>query len=199
MYNSFQIFIPDKNKHTLNINLAYYTPLAIFVILFFNIRVQPYQNIINLILIVFLIIHLYLGVTRTDRIKAIKGKLEGIIIFEKEYLIVSNIKIDLSEIQSIQLSVGDFIGEIYYKSNLRSLNLQPIGSNGTNNWIEYGLQNGVKNKIFFRQEYEAQHESMYPFLRALIHRKIITLSDALKILDFESEYNIQSFKKSVNK
>jgi hypothetical protein len=197
MYNSFQIFIPDKNKHTLNINLAYYTPLAVFVTLFFNIQVQPYHNFINLILIVFLIVHLYLRVTRTDRIKPIEDKLEGFIVFEKECLIVNNTKIDSSEIQSIQISVGDFIGEIYYKSNLRSLNLQPLASNGTNNWIEYCLQNDVKNKIFFRQEYEAQHESIYPFLRTLIQRKTITLNDVLKILDFESEYNLQSFKDSL--
>jgi hypothetical protein len=136
--------------------------------------------------------------TRTDRIKPIKGKLEGFILFEKEYLVTNNTKIDLSEIQSVQISVGDFIGKIYYKSNLDRLDLQPLASNGTNNWIEYSLQNGVKNKIYFRQEYEAQHESMYPFLRTLIQRKTITLNDVLKILDFESDYNIQSFKESVN-
>ncbi|QZK90491.1 hypothetical protein K5V07_08265 [Flavobacterium sp. CHNK8] len=197
MYNSFQIFIPNKNKHTLNINIAFYIPLAFFVTLFFNMHVQPYQNIINLILIVFLIVHIYLRVTRTDRIKPIKGKLEGFIVFEKEYLIVNNTKIDLSEIQSIQLSVEDFIGELYSRVNPRSPNLKPLASNGTNNWIEYSLQNGVKNKIYFRQEYEAQHESIYPFLRTLIQRKIITLSEVLKILDFESEYNLQSFKDSL--
>ncbi|WP_158729742.1 MULTISPECIES: hypothetical protein [unclassified Flavobacterium] len=197
MYNSFQIFIPDKNKLTINTNIAFYIPLAFFVTLFLNIRVQPYHGIFSFILIIFAIIYFYLGITRTDRIKPIKGKLEGFILFEKEYLVANNTKIDLSEIQSVQISVGDFIGEIYYKSNLDRLDLQPLASNGTNNWIEYCLQNGVKNKIFFRQEYEAQHESIYPFLRTLIQRKIITLPEVLKILDFESEYNLQSFKDSL--
>ncbi|OUD36657.1 hypothetical protein [Flavobacterium sp. FPG59] len=198
MYNSFQIFIPNKNKLTINNNTAFYIPLAVFVTLFLNIRVQPYHGIFTFILIIFAIIYFYLGMTRTDRIKPIKGKLEGFILFEKEYLVTNNTKIDLSEIQSVQISVGDFIGKIYYKSNLDRLDLQPLASNGTNNWIEYSLQNGVKNKIYFRQEYEAQHESMYPFLRTLIQRKTITLNDVLKILDFESDYNIQSFKESVN-
>lgn len=197
MYNSFQIFIPDKNKLTINTNIAFYIPLAFFVTLFLNIRVQPYHGIFTFILIIFAIIYFYLGITRTDRIKPIKGKLEGFILFEKEYLVANNTKIDLSEIQSVQISVGDFIDEIYYKSNLDRLDLQPLASNGTNNWIEYSLQNGVKNKIYFRQEYEAQHESIYPFLRTLIQRKIITLSEVLKILDFESEYNLQSFKDSL--
>lgn len=197
MYNSFQIFIPDKNKLTINTNIAFYIPLAFFVTLFLNIRVQPYHGIFTFILIIFAIIYFYLGITRTDRIKPIKGKLEGFILFEKEYLVANNTKIDLSEIQSVQISVGDFIGEIYYKSNLDRIDLQPLASSGTNNWIEYSLQNGVKNKIYFRQEYEAQHESIYPFLRTLIQRKIITLSEVLKILDFESEYNLQSFKDSL--
>jgi hypothetical protein len=198
MYNSFQIFIPNKNKLTINTNTAFYIPLAVFVTLFLNIRVQPYHGIFTFILIIFAIIYFYLGMTRTDRIKPIKGKLEGFILFEKEYLVTNNTKIDLSEIQSVQISVGDFIGKIYYKSNLDRIDLQPLASNGTNNWIEYSLQNGVKNKIYFRQEFEAQHESMYPFLRTLIQRKTITLNDVLKILYFESDYNIQSFKESVN-
>lgn len=199
MYNSFQIFIPNNGKFILGTNLTYYPLLAVFIILFLNSRVQPYHGIINVILVVFIFIYLYLGVSRTYRIKPIKGKLEGSILFEKDFLVVNNIKISLSEIQSIKLSVGDFTGELYHRANLRGPNLNPVASNGTNNWIEYDLQNGVKNKIFFKQEYDTQHESIYPFLKTLIQKKIITLAEVLMILDFESDYNIQSFKNSLNK
>ena len=47
MYNSFQIFIPDDNKFTLSINLVYYPLLAGFIILFLNLRLEPYHSIIN--------------------------------------------------------------------------------------------------------------------------------------------------------
>lgn len=198
MYNSFQIFIPDYNKFTLSINLVYYPLLAVFIILFLNLRLEPYHSIINFILIFFAIIYIYLVATRTFRTKPIKGKLEGLIIFEKESLVVNNISIDISEIQSIELSVGDFMGELYWY-NYRSPNLNGVASNGTNNWIEYCLKNDVKNKIFFRKEFEAQHETIYPFLKSLIKRNILTLEQVLTIIDFESEYNIQCFKDSLNK
>ena len=198
MYNSFQIFIPDYNKFTLSINLVYYPLLAVFIILFLNLRLEPYHSIINFILIFFAIIYIYLVATRTFRTKPIKGKLEGLILFEKESLVVNNIRIDISEIQSIELSVGDFMGELYWY-NYRSPNLNGVASNGTNNWIEYCLKNDVKNKIFFRKEFEAQHETIYPFLKSLIKRNILTLEQVLTIIDFESEYNIQCFKDSLNK
>lgn len=198
MYNSFQIFIPDYNKFTLSINLVYYPLLAGFIILFLNLRLEPYHSIINFILIFFAIIYIYLVATRTFRTKPIKGKLEGLIIFEKESLVVNNIRIDISEIQSIELSVGDFMGELYWY-NYRSPNLNGVASNGTNNWIEYCLKNGVNNKIFFRKEFEAQHETIYPFLKTLIKTNILTLTQVLTIIDFESEYNIQCFKDSLNK
>ena len=198
MYNSFQIFIPDDNKFTLSINLVYYPLLAGFIILFLNLRLEPYHSIINFILIFFAIIYIYLVATRTFRTKPIKGKLEGLILFEKESLVVNNISIDISEIQSIELSVGDFMGELYWY-NYRSPNLNGVASNGTNNWIEYCLKNGVKNKIFFRKEFEAQHETIYPFLKTLIKTNILTLTQVLTIIDFESEYNIQCFKDSLNK
>ena len=150
MYNSFQIFIPDDNKFTLSINLVYYPLLAGFIILFLNLLLEPYHSIINFILIFFAIIYIYLVATRTFRTKPIKGKLEGLILFEKESLVVNNIRIDISEIQSIELSVGDFMGELY-RYNHRSPNLNGVASNGTNNWIEYCLKNGVNNKIFFRK------------------------------------------------
>ena len=89
MYNSFQIFIPDYNKFTLSINLVYYPLLAVFIILFLNLRLEPYHSIINFILIFFAIIYIYLGATRPFRTKPIKGKLEGLIIFEKESLACS--------------------------------------------------------------------------------------------------------------
>ena len=82
MYNSFQILIPNNGKFILRTNLAYYPLLAVLIILFLNLRVQPYHVIIKVILIIFSIIYLYLGVTRTYRIKPVKGKLEGFIIFE---------------------------------------------------------------------------------------------------------------------
>ena len=198
MYNSFQIFIPDYNKFTLSINLVYYPLLAGFIILFLNLLLEPYHSIINFILIFFAIIYIYLVATRTFRTKPIKGKLEGLIIFEKESLVVNNISIDISEIQSIELSVGDFMGELYWY-NYRSPNLNGVASNGTNNWIEYCLKNGVNNKIFFRKEFEAQHETIYPFLKTLIKTNILTLTQVLTIIDFESEYNIQCFKDSLNK
>ncbi len=198
MYNSFQIFIPDDNKFTLSINLVYYPLLAVFIILFLNLLLEPYHSIINFILIFFAIIYIYLVATRTFRTKPIKGKLEGLILFEKESLVVNNIRIDISEIQSIELSVGDFMGELYWY-NYRSPNLNGVASNGTNNWIEYCLKNDVKNKIFFRKEFEAQHETIYPFLKSLIKRNILTLEQVLTIIDFESEYNIQCFKDSLNK
>lgn len=198
MYNSFQIFIPDYNKFTLSINLVYYPLLAVFIILFLNLLLEPYHSIINFILIFFAIIYIYLVATRTFRTKPIKGKLEGLILFEKESLVVNNIRIDISEIQSIELSVGDFMGELYWY-NYRSPNLNGVASNGTNNWIEYCLKNDVKNKIFFRKEFEAQHETIYPFLKSLIKRNILTLEQVLTIIDFESEYNIQCFKDSLNK
>lgn len=198
MYNSFQIFIPDDNKFTLSVNLVYYPLLAVFIILFLNLRLEPYHSIINFILIFFAIIYIYLVATRTFRTKPIKGKLEGLILFEKESLVVNNIRIDISEIQSIELSVGDFMGELY-RYNYRSPNLNGVASNGTNNWIEYCLKNGVNNKIFFRKEFEAQHETIYPFLKTLIKRNVLTLAQVLTIIDFESEYNIQCFKDSLNK
>jgi hypothetical protein len=90
------------------------------------------------------------------------------------------------------------MGELY-RYNYRSPNLNGVASNGTNNWIEYCLKNGVNNKIFFRKEFEAQHETIYPFLKTLIKRNILTLAQVLTIIDFESEYNIQCFKDSLNK
>lgn len=198
MYNSFQIFIPDDKKFTLSINLVYYPLLAVFIILFLNLRLEPYHSIINFILIIFAIIYIYLVATRTFRTKPIKGKLEGLIIFEKESLVVNNTRIYMSEIQTIELSVRDFMGELY-RYNYRSPNLNGVASNGTNNWIEYCLKNGVNNKIFFRKEFEAQHETIYPFLKTLIKRNVLTLAQVLTIIDFESEYNIQCFKDSLNK
>lgn len=198
MHNSFQIFIRDDNKFTLSVNLVYYPLLAVFIILFLNLRLEPHHSIINFILIFFAIIYIYLVATRTFRTKPIKGKLEGLILFEKESLVVNNIRIDISEIQSIELSAGDFMGELY-RYNYRSPNLNGVASNGTNNWIEYCLKNGVNNKIFFRKEFEAQHETIYPFLKTLIKRNVLTLAQVLTIIDFESEYNIQCFKDSINK
>lgn len=133
------------------------------------------------------------------RIKPIEGELNGKILFETNSLIINQNKIDISEIQSLNIFVDDYYGKTNLYNSTYRHNLNPLASNGTNNWIEYNLITGEKNKLFFQQEYEAQKESIHPFLIALIKRKILSISQVLTILEIEDEYFIQSFMRDLEK
>ncbi len=102
---------------------------------------------------------------------------------------------------NLLIFVNIFVGDYYGKTNLYNStyrhNLNPLASNGTNNWIEYHLINGETNKLFFQQEYEAQKESIRPFLIALIKRNILSITQVLAILEIEDEYFIQSFMREL--
>jgi hypothetical protein len=107
-------------------------------------------------------------------IKPIECELNGKILFEINSLIINQNKIDISKIQSLNLFVGDYYGKTNLYNSTYRHNLNPLASNGTNNWIEYHLNNGETYKLFFQQEYEAQKESIRPFLITLIKSNILS-------------------------
>jgi hypothetical protein len=142
-------------------------------------------------------ITIYLGGYKMYRIKPIEGELNGKIQFETNSLIINQNKIDISEIQLFNIFIGDYYGKTSLYNNTYRYNLNPLASNGTNNWIEYHLINGETNKLFFQQEYEAQKESIRPFLITLIKINILSITQVLTILEIEDEYFIQSFMREL--
>jgi len=192
MYNSFQIFTPQK-KFRLTTNQIFYPSFIFLLFLFFEIKTQPYHFFLLIILFVQFLISIYLSGYRMYRIKPFEGELNGKILFETNSLIINQNKIDISEIHSLNIFIGDYYGKTNLYNSTYRHNLNPLASNGTNNWIEYHLINGETNKLFFQQEYEAQKESIRPFLIALIKRNILSITQVLTILEIEDEYFIQLF------
>lgn len=196
MYNSFQIFTPQK-KFRLTTNQIFYPSFILLLFLNFEIKTQPYHFFLLIILIVQIMITIYVGGYKMYRIKTIESELNGKILFEKYSLIINQNKIDVSEIQSFNIFIGDYYGKTSLYNKTYKYNLNPLASNGTNNWIEYHLINGEINKLFFQQEYEAQKESIRPFLITLIKKNILSITQVLTILEIEDEYFIQSFMREL--
>jgi len=90
MYNSFQIFTPQK-KFRLTTNQIFYPSFIFLLFLFFEIKTQPYHFFLLIILIVQIMITIYVGGYKIYRIKPIEGELNGKILFERNsFLIVRN-------------------------------------------------------------------------------------------------------------
>lgn len=81
-----------------------------------------------------------------DKIEALRGKLEGYLLFEKESIIVGNEVFPIEKIRTIKISNDDYSGGL---KNISKGNLGPALSNGTNNFILIYFESGESKKYQF--------------------------------------------------
>ena len=125
-------------------------------------------------------------------IRKFRGKFDGSVEFHEDCIVVKGKEYIMDDIQLLVFKVSDFRGKID-----SPFLLDPIRSNGTNNYVELKMISGEKKKVYF-QLYDSKQflENRSELISYYKHRKIsfLRLIDLLKIKKYE---DIQEFKREI--
>jgi hypothetical protein len=194
MYNSFQIYNPDNKSFHWDINNVLFILFLIFGLIKI-IDISSFSKIADIGLKSIIFLGLLLLYSNIFRKRPLHGKLEGMLIFDSDQIIINNIKIGVNQIKKIFIRTSDYEGK---ELNSRWVGLFPNFSNGTNNLLDLDLKNGSKIKIFFKIEYENQVEELQPFIITLIQNKILTQIEGEKILHLNNDFIYEKFINELN-
>lgn len=153
------------------------------------------DKIFQFILIITLIISLITMFMGLTQVKPLRGKLNGYLVFNENFIEIKEEIFMLENIKKIQISNEDYIGK---RESPRG-NFGPCLSNGTNNFIVIFLNSGLTKRF----QYELCHSNDFQKIRSiLIHyysKEKIDFWELANILGEKSSSEIRDFKKEIEK
>jgi hypothetical protein len=125
--------------------------IILFVALILKIEKSTFLNILLFLIFTLYFIGMSLKVSNMNRVQELQGSLTGKFVFEKDYIQINELRINIESIKKIEISGVDWIG-LRNSNYLLDFNYENGLSNGTKNYllIEYNNDN-KKQKIQFQQ------------------------------------------------
>lgn len=189
-----------RNKFYAFIDKGWFMILPLIVImLIFHKYFPDFVTIsLGILLIVYLSFYfVYVQIGNLFRSENIKYKTIGKLHFKLEFIELLNNRIDLTEINSIEISSFDYEG----KSRFTTYLYNPIISLGIYNFISISFKNGKEEKYQFKLMYDTQ---LYDFRQELVHYyelgliRELNLHDILGNHSFESKSDFRKYNPKYN-
>jgi len=129
--------------------------VLVLIILFISLilKIEKSTYLTSLLFLVFAsyFIGMSLKLSNMNRVQQLQGSLTGKFVFEKDYIQINELRVNIESIKKIEISGVDWIG-LQNSNYLLNFNYENGLSNGTKNYllIEYNNDN-KKQKIQFQQ------------------------------------------------
>ena len=125
--------------------------IILFVALILKIEKSTFLNILLFLIFTLYFIGMSLKLSNMNRVQELQGRLTGKFVFEKDYIQINELKINIEDIKRIEISGVDWI-DLRNSNYLLDFNYENGLSNGTKNYllIEY-INDNQKQKIQFQQ------------------------------------------------
>lgn len=159
---------------------------------FLNLEESLFDKITYFIMLLILGYGLVSKISGYSQTLPLRGKLDGYLIIDKEFIQIREEKFPLDTIRKIQISNRDYYGEL---SKVYSGNFGPALSNGTNNFIVIYFESGETKKYRF----QLLENSNFSLLRpVLIHYFIKNKIDYWELAHVLDEISIEDASSLTN-
>lgn len=198
--NLVEVLKQPRNKFYDIIDKGLFVVIAmIFLSLFFfeyfsDLIIDVFSILFSLYLLIYIF---YVQIGNIFRRENIAYNIIGKLHFKDDSIMVLNNRIDLFEIDSIEISSFDFEGKSRFTNNLYF----PTVSLGINNSLTICFKNGVVERYQFKLIYETQ---LYTFRKELVHYyklgliRELNLHDILGNQSFESKSDFRKHNPKYN-
>lgn len=196
-YNQFEIFEKD-DKFRLSANMIVYSIFGLSLPTIFFADKFLGESLIEQIGLYGLFIGFGLSVILkwvqlTNR-KTLQGKLSGQITFDKDSISISNQNVPITDIEKIELDVGDYLDRKEY-NGLGEFN--PTLSTGTENLCHLKLKDGTKKEVYFQIKEKGDFKKLRQELIEYYKSDKISWLKLIELLGIDKYEEIQKFKKTL--
>lgn len=163
-------------------------PLIVIVLIFHKYLPNFVAISLGVLLIIYVLFYfLYVQIGNLFRSENIAYKTIGKLHFKLEFIELLNNQIDLTEINSIEISSFDYEGKSRFTTHLYN----PTISLGIYNFIRIRFKNGNEEKCQFKLMYDTQ---LYNFRQELVHYYKLGLIRELNLHDILGNHSFESKK-----
>ena len=196
-HNQFDIFEKD-NKFRLSANIIVYSIFVVSLPTAFFADKYLGESFIEQVGLYGLFVGFGLSailkwVQLTNR-KTFQGKLLGKITFEKDSIRISGQNIPISDIEKIELEVGDYLDRKEY-NGLGEFN--PTLSTGTENICHLKLKDGTEKEVYFQIKQKDDFKKLRQELIEYHKSSKISWLKLIELLGIDEYEEIQEFKKTL--
>ena len=136
--------------NTINFVIVILVLIILFISLILKIEKSTLLTSLLITVLAFYFIGLSLKLTNFNRVQQLQGKLTGKFFFEKDYIQINELRINLDIIKKIEITGVDWVG-LRNTNYLLSYNYENGLSNGTKNYLLIEFNDNKKQKIQFQQ------------------------------------------------
>lgn len=186
--NIIEVLPIPRNKFYFVIDKGWFVilPLIVIVLIFHKYLPDFVTISIGILLIVYVLFYfLYVQIGNLFRSENIAYKTIGKLHFKLEFIELLNNRIDLTEINSIEISSFDYEGKSRFNNHLYN----PTISLGIYNFISIRFKNGKEEKYQFKLMYDTQ---LYDFRQELVHYYKLGLIRELNLHDILGNHSFES-------
>jgi hypothetical protein len=137
-------------------NICLITPFLIIYVL--NEKNSDLITFFALCLLPTFMIGFILKLLNKNKIKKLKGKLNGKLVFSENEITISDRTIYVSEIKKMKILASDWVGRDAFNS--REWNFENGLSNGVYNFLKITYENGNTEKVQFQVSYRCQFKKL---------------------------------------
>lgn len=181
--------------NTINFVIVILVLIILFISLILKIEKSTLLTSLLITVLAFYFIGLSLKLTNFNRVQQLQGKLTGKFFFEKDYIQINELRINLDIIKKIEITGVDWVG-LRNTNYLLSYNYENGLSNGTKNYLLIEFNDNKKQKIQFQQNDACEFEEIEEVIKHYYTNNKIGYLNCVDILCLSEKKQRNEFKNS---
>ncbi|MFC7773661.1 hypothetical protein [Flavobacterium sp. GCM10027622] len=179
--------------NTINFVIVILVLIILFISLILKIEKSTLLTSLLLTVLAFYFIGLSLKLTNFNRVQQLQGKLTGKVFFEKDYIQINELRINLDIIKKIEITGVDWVG-LRNTNYLLSYNYENGLSNGTKNYLLIEFNDNKKRKIQFQQNNACEFKEIEEVIKHYYVNNKIGYLNCVAILCLSEQKEWNEFK-----
>ncbi|MFC4817410.1 hypothetical protein [Flavobacterium sp. GCM10023249] len=179
--------------NTINFVIVILVLIILFISLILKIEKSTLLTSLLLTVLAFYFIGLSLKLTNFNRVQQLQGKLTGKFFFEKDYIQINELRINLDIIKKIEITGVDWVG-LRNTNYLLSYNYENGLSNGTKNYLLIEFNDNKKQKIQFQQNDACEFKEIEEVIKHYYVNNKIGYLNCIAILCLSEQKEWNEFK-----
>lgn len=179
--------------NTINFVIVILVLIILFISLILKIEKSTLLTSLLLTVLAFYFIGLSLKLTNFNRVQQLQGKLTGKFFFEKDYIQINELRINLDIIKKIEITGVDWVG-LKNTNYLLGYNYENGLSNGTKNYLIIEFKDNKKQKIQFQQNDACEFKEIEEVIKHYYVNNKIGYLNCVDILCLSEQKEWNEFK-----
>lgn len=179
--------------NTINFVIVILVLIILFISLILKIEKSTLLTSLLITVLAFYFIGLSLKLTNFNRVQQLQGKLTGKFFFEKDYIQINELRINLDIIKKIEITGVDWVG-LRNTNYLLSYNYENGLSNGTKNYLLIEFNDNKKQKIQFQQNDACEFKEIEEVIKHYYVNNKIGYLNCVDILCLSEQKEWNEFK-----